>query len=327
MRHKSEAFDIFVNFKTFIEKHTSNTIRTLRTDGGSEFVNHKFATYLSNHGILHQISCPYTPEQNGVAERKHRHIIETTRTLLKKASVPYLHWPEAVLTSTYLINRMPSPVTFNSTPFELLHKSKPDYTHLKVFGCARFPLQPPHSHHKLQAKARMCVFLGYSDAYKGYKCLDILTNKISISRHITFDENYFPFSNQHTQRPNASPDLPPSFLIPTSILPNFTSVPSSQHKPVSQPNNTATNHYQTPSNNLYQSSPVPHAEIPPPQRHRMITRNQTGSLKPIQRLNLLHSSSDSLPNNTPTTYAAASKFPEWRAAMNEEFLALQQQGT
>ncbi|KAI0509793.1 hypothetical protein KFK09_010389 [Dendrobium nobile] len=222
---------------------------------------------------------------------------------------------------------MLSPVTFNSTPFELLHKYKPNYTHLKVFGCACFPLQPPHSHNKLQAKARMCVFLGYSDAYKGYKCLDILTNKISISRHITFDENYFPFSSQHTQQPNASPDLPPSFLIPTSILPNFTSIPSSQHKPVSQPNNTATNHYQSPSNNLYQSSPVPHAEIPPPQSHRMITRTQTGSLKPIQRLNLLHSSSDSLPNNTPTTYAAASKFPEWRAAMNEEFLALQQQGT
>ncbi|PKU75779.1 Retrovirus-related Pol polyprotein from transposon TNT 1-94 [Dendrobium catenatum] len=126
LRHKSEVFAVFVTFKTYIENLTSAKIKCLRTDGGGEFVNNSFISFLKQHGIVHQISCPYTPEQNGVAERKHRHIIKTTRSLLLTASVPYKHWPEAALTATYLINRMPSPNTHNISPFELLYHKAPD---------------------------------------------------------------------------------------------------------------------------------------------------------------------------------------------------------
>ncbi|PKU83464.1 Retrovirus-related Pol polyprotein from transposon TNT 1-94 [Dendrobium catenatum] len=194
MKFKSEVYNIFVLFKNQIEKYSSQTIKCLRSDGGTEFLNHDFKSFLRNNGIAHQVSCPYTPEQNGVAERKHRHIIETTRTLLTTASVPFKFWPDAALTAVYLINRLPTPNINQLTPFEMLHNSKPNYSHLRVFGCACFPLSPPHTRHKLQNKSKLSIFLGYSDTYKGYKCLDPVTNKFLMSRNLTFDENQFPFS-------------------------------------------------------------------------------------------------------------------------------------
>lgn len=170
LRFKSEVFDIFVNFKSQVENYTSQKIKILRTDGGTEFVNHSFSSFLKKQGINHQISCPYTPEQNGVAERKHRHIIETTRTLLATASVPYKHWPDAVSTAIYLINRLPSPTTNKLSPYELVHNRTPKYEHLKVFGCECYPLIPQQLRNKFQPKAQQHVFLGYFDLHKGYKC-------------------------------------------------------------------------------------------------------------------------------------------------------------
>lgn len=81
-----------------IETQFNTKIKILRTDGGREDCNTELSRYLVSNGILHQMSCPYTPEQNGLAERKHRHIIETTRTLLQMASLPYSLWFEALLT-------------------------------------------------------------------------------------------------------------------------------------------------------------------------------------------------------------------------------------
>ncbi|KAI0528816.1 hypothetical protein KFK09_001359 [Dendrobium nobile] len=136
MKHKYEVTCIFSSFKLYIEKYTSHKIKCIRTDGGGEYLSHNFKQLLRNNGISHQISCPYTPEQNGVAERKHRHLIETTRTLLDTASAPMSYWPDAVLTATYLVNRMPSPNTHNVSPYELLHHRTPEYAHLRIFGCA-----------------------------------------------------------------------------------------------------------------------------------------------------------------------------------------------
>ncbi|PKU63401.1 Retrovirus-related Pol polyprotein from transposon TNT 1-94 [Dendrobium catenatum] len=329
MKHKSEVYNIFVNFKIQIEKYSSQSIKTLHSDGGTEFLNQDFKSFLRNNGIVHQVSCPYTPEQNGVVERKHRHIIETTRTLLNTASVPYMYWPDAALTAAYLINRLPSPNTNQHTPFEMLHKSKPNYTRLRVFGCACFPLSPPHSHHKLQNKSKLSIFLGYSDTYKGYKCLDPATNKVHMSRNLTFDETYFPFSKSITGSHNPhdkSLNLPPKFLIPVSIPP----APSRPTPTASLPSMSITNSNPTSSfcnNTAIPTSPSPSRQQLP--HHHMIMRNKTGTLKPVVRLNLFHSQSvsNSVVPESPTTFTEAFKYPEWRAAMASEFFALQQQGT
>ena len=150
------------------------------------------------------MSCPHTHQQNGTAERKHRHIVETGLTLLAHASVPLCYWNDAFATACFLINRLPSRTIDMKTPLERLLNETPDYTFFKVFGCACWPHLRPYNSHKLEFRSTKCVFLGYSSLHKGYKCLHVPSNRVYISRDVIFDENVFPFvdmSNSHTLPP------------------------------------------------------------------------------------------------------------------------------
>ncbi|PKU68501.1 Retrovirus-related Pol polyprotein from transposon TNT 1-94 [Dendrobium catenatum] len=329
LRAKSEVPKIIIHFKIFIENQLSHKIKCIQTDGGSEFTNNELKSFLQNNGIHHRISCPYTPEQNGMAERKNRHIIETTRTLLQTAHLPYQFWPDAALTAVHLINRMPSVTIQNKTPFELLHQTKPTYSHLKTFGCACYPWTPPSQRHKLEPKASQCLFLGYHESYKGYKCLNVSTNKILFSRHVTFEEDLFPFSLSPTH-PSTSPSVPASSTNPYLLLPTSTlSTSHVTHQPSNSPTTPTSPTEQT--NLTSQPTTPPHTTSSPPpipSSHPMITRLKTGTLKPRTLLNLLHKLQPiSQPLPDPTSYSEAVKIPQWREAMALEFLALQQQGT
>ena len=123
-------------------------------------------------GISHHISCPHAHQQNGSAERKHRHIVEIGLTILAHASMPLKFWDEAFLTAVYLINRLPSRVISNDTPYFRLFGQHPDYTSLRTFGCAYWPHLRPYNARKLDFRSKQCVFLGYSNQHKGFKCLD-----------------------------------------------------------------------------------------------------------------------------------------------------------
>jgi histone deacetylase 1/2 len=154
--------------------------------------------FFSDIGISHRVSCPHTHQQNGTAERKHRHIVETGLTLLSHASVPYRFWSDAFSTACFLINRLPSRVISMQTPLERLLGEIPDYTFLKVFGCACWPHLRPYNKRKLEFRSKKYVFLGYSSLHKGYKCLHVPTNRVYISRDVIFDESVFPFSQMPT---------------------------------------------------------------------------------------------------------------------------------
>jgi hypothetical protein len=125
------------------------------------------------------------------------------------------------LSPTYLINRLPSKVIDNLTPLERLHNQKPNYSSLCTFGHACWPYLRPYNRHKLQFRSKLCVFLGYSDRHKGYKCLDVSSTRIYISRDVIFDEEVFPFSNLH---PNAGARLRSEIallhqtLIPSNVV-------------------------------------------------------------------------------------------------------------
>lgn len=99
--------------------------------------------------MVHQYSCPYTSAQNGVAERKHRHITNTAIALLHQSAMPIKYWFEAIATAIFLINRMPSLILQNPSPYEVLFHHSPDYTSFKVFGCQCFPWLQPYTTHKL----------------------------------------------------------------------------------------------------------------------------------------------------------------------------------
>ena len=147
--------------------------------GGGDYRN--LSTVFEKLGIAHRVSCPHTHQQNGTIERKHRHIVEAALTLLAHASVPFRFWSDAFTTACFLINRTPTRVLKMKTPLELLFNELPDYTFLKVFGCACWPHLRPYNSCKLEFRSKKCVFLGYSALHKGYKCLHVPTNSLYFS--------------------------------------------------------------------------------------------------------------------------------------------------
>ena len=138
LKHKNEVLKCFQDFHKLVANQFDARIRVIRTDNGTEYVNNEFRSYLSDQGIIHQTTCPGTPPQNGVAERKNRHLLEVARSLMFQMNVPKYLWSEAVMTATYLINRMPSRILNMKSPAELLLGKCDFRVPPKVFGCVCF---------------------------------------------------------------------------------------------------------------------------------------------------------------------------------------------
>ena len=122
-------------------------------------MSNEFQDFLQSKGIISQHSCPSTPQQNGVAERKNRHLLDVVRTLLLDSSVPPCFWCEALSTAVHLINCLPSPMLNHVSPFSKLFGHSPLYSDLRTFGCVCFVHLPTHERHKLTTQSVKCVFL------------------------------------------------------------------------------------------------------------------------------------------------------------------------
>jgi histone deacetylase 1/2 len=164
----------------------------------------KLNGFFQKVGITHHVSCPHAHQQNGSAERKHRHIVEVGLSLLANVSMPLKFWDEAFLTATFLINLLPSKVLNFETPTERLLHVTPNYDALRVFGCACWPNLRPYNKRKLAFRSKRCVFLGYSSLHKGVKCLDVSNGRIYIYRDVVFMRKFFL--------------LPPYILMPVPFL-------------------------------------------------------------------------------------------------------------
>ena len=108
LQEKSEAFTAFQMFKALVEREADSQIKILRTDRGGEFNSQEFGSFCKNHGIRKQLTAAYTPQQNGVCERKNRTILNMVRSLLQRSGLPKSFWPEAVVWSVYILNRSPT---------------------------------------------------------------------------------------------------------------------------------------------------------------------------------------------------------------------------
>jgi histone deacetylase 1/2 len=137
LRHKSKVFSCFHDFQNLVERQFGRKILAVQTNWGGEYQT--LNSFFKRIGITHHISCPHAHQQNGSVERKHRHIVEVDLSLLARPSVPLNFWDEAFLTAVFLINRLPSPVINNDTPYSRLLGHDPDYTFLITFGCACWP--------------------------------------------------------------------------------------------------------------------------------------------------------------------------------------------
>ena len=154
-------------FEQYVARQFHKKIKIFHSDGGGEFVNSKLSSHFLSTGIVHQISCPYTPEQTGMVERRHRIIRELGMTMLFHSNAPLFLWVEAFTTAVYLINCLPSSSLKFDTPYFMLHGNHPDYSSLRVFGSKCFPYTWDTRSHKFSPKSVLCVFVGYSEKYKG----------------------------------------------------------------------------------------------------------------------------------------------------------------
>uniref|UniRef100_A0A251T6N3 Putative zinc finger, CCHC-type n=1 Tax=Helianthus annuus TaxID=4232 RepID=A0A251T6N3_HELAN len=189
LKLKSEALSYFKLFKALSENQSDHTIKTLRTDRGGEYCGKSFQEYLNANGIHHQLTNSYSPQQNGVAERKNRTLMELSRSMLSMKKLPNKFWAEAIACTTYILNRTVTKTRPNVTPFEAWNGRKPNVEHLKVFGSVAYVHIPKQKWNKLDDKTEKMIFVGYSENSKGYKLFNPLTNKITISRDVIFDES------------------------------------------------------------------------------------------------------------------------------------------
>ena len=249
LKLKSDTMLQFLQFKKMVELQFNCSIKCVQTDGGGEF--RPLTKYLTNLGIVHRFTCPHTHHQNGLVERKHRHIVETGLTLLAQSTLPLKFWDHAFVTAAYLINRIPSPILNNTSPYYKLLNKPPDYSTLKVFGCACYPFLRPYNTHKLAYRSQQCIFLGYSSSHKGYKCL-ASDGHIYISKDVVFHEALFPYSSLF---PNSSKTSVPSLVSSSATSVPPLSIPSAASQSSSSISQSLSSN--SPSNHAGSHSPTP----------------------------------------------------------------------
>ncbi|GKB47380.1 retrovirus-related pol polyprotein from transposon TNT 1-94 [Tanacetum coccineum] len=173
LRSKDEAPAFIINFLKMIQVRLKETVRRIRTDNGTKFVNQTLREYYEKVGISHETSVACSPQQNGVVERRNRTLIKVARTMLIYAKAPLFLWAEAVATACYTQNRSMIRRRHGKTPYELLHNKPPDLSYLHVFGALCYPTNDSENLGKLQPKADIGIFIGYAPTKKAFRTWDM----------------------------------------------------------------------------------------------------------------------------------------------------------
>lgn len=210
IKEKSEVFKVFKNFKAMVETEAGKTMKTFRTDRGGEFTSHEFQSYCEEKGLKRHLTTPYSPQQNGVVERRNRTLLEMTKSVMKAMKVPNYLWGEAVQHSTYILNRVYTRALKLETPYEKFKQKKPTVEHIKVFGCLAYARVDSIDLKKLDDRSRPLIHLGCEPGTKGYRLYNPQTRKVIISKQVTFLET-LPWNWEKSN--NEEENLPATFEV------------------------------------------------------------------------------------------------------------------
>ena len=230
LTRKDSVFPAWKKVEASWELLSGNHIKAVRLDGAKEFTQGQLATHFSNRGIAMQVTAPYAHAQAGKAERYVRTIEDGVQTLLADAKLPLSFWGDAALTTQYLRNRLPtSTLPPNTTPYEIMHGTKPDLSHLRVWGCQCFPSIPPELRSKGGPRRYEAIFVGYEENRIGWRVRD-LAGKYHFSRDVVFNESIPGHLSPSRGIPTNHNLLPPPSIISDSTSPQLpVELPSTPH--------------------------------------------------------------------------------------------------
>ncbi|GAU44223.1 hypothetical protein TSUD_399870 [Trifolium subterraneum] len=316
LKDKESAFECFKMFKALVEKESNCAVKCLRIDRGEEFTSSNFDEFCSEHGIKRQLTATYTPQQNGVSERKNRTLLNMVRSMLAGKNVPKRFWPEAVVWATYVINRSPTLSVNDMTPEEAWSSTKPLVSHFKVFGCIGYVHIPDTQRKKLDPKGIKCVLLGVSEESKAYKLYDPLQKKIIISKDVVFDESNG--WNWDEKAKTQSPQVIEETISEHSGQ-GITVEDDQQreeHTPIDE-NEYEENYEDNGDVNTTIRQLPPRARKPPGWVQDYVTNIEDNDIEAMQNLVVFRDDSD------PHNYEEASKMTVWRKAMDQEIESIE----
>ncbi|CAH9139832.1 unnamed protein product [Cuscuta epithymum] len=198
LRSKDEAGEMFMKYKAEVENQLDRKIKRLRSDRGGEYNTNFLKEFCEKHGIIHESSAPYTPQQNGVAERKNRTLKDMMNSMLLSAGLSDNLWGEAVLSACYILNKVPHK-RIEKTPYELWKGYSPNLNHLRVWGCIAKVGFPDFKRTNIGPKTFDCVFIGYAQGSAAYRFVSLNDRTICESRDAEFFEHIFPLK-KHVDR-------------------------------------------------------------------------------------------------------------------------------
>ena len=186
MQRKSETFGKFKEFLTEAERQLGKSLLCLRSDRGGEYLDTEFNDHLIEHGIVSQLTAPGTPQQNGVAERRNRTMLDMVRSMMSYSSLALSFWGCALQTAVYILNVVPSK-SIQHTPLELWSGRKPSLRHISIWGCTEHVLKGKTG--KLEPRTEVCLFVGYPKSTRGGLFYSPQDKKVFVSTDATFLEN------------------------------------------------------------------------------------------------------------------------------------------
>ncbi|KAJ9544159.1 hypothetical protein OSB04_023866 [Centaurea solstitialis] len=187
-RPKSESFERFKEFHNEVQNQLDKRIKFLRSDRGGEYLSDEFDNHLMKCGIVSQLTPPYTPQMNGVSERRNRTLLDMVRTMMCHSTLPISFWGHALETAAHILNRAPTK-SVEKTPYELWKGKKPNISFLKIWGCEVYVKRPTSE--KLRPKSDKCFFVGYPKTTVGYYFYNPEENKVFVARNGKFLEERF----------------------------------------------------------------------------------------------------------------------------------------
>ncbi|KAJ9557526.1 hypothetical protein OSB04_012140 [Centaurea solstitialis] len=188
MRHKSEAFERFKEFQNEVQNQLDKKIKFLRSDRGGEYLSQEFNNHLIECGIVSQLTPPYTPQMNGVSERRNRTLLDMVRSMMCRSSLPVSFWGHALETAAHILNKVPTK-SVEKTPYEIWTGKKPKLSFLMIWGCEVYVKRPTSE--KLKPKSDKCFFVGYPKTTVGYYFYNPTENKVFVARGGDFLEDKF----------------------------------------------------------------------------------------------------------------------------------------